>query len=239
MQLKDKVVLVTGASRGIGKAIALAFAAEGSALILSARQKDLLENVANEARRHAVEVETLAGDLHEEAQVKNLIAAALKKFNRLDVLVNNAGLGYFKAVADLTTAEWDEMFAVNLRAVFLATREALPHLRRAGESFVVNVASLAGKNTFANGGGYTATKWGLRAFAQCLMLEERKHGVHVVTICPGSVATGFGQGHERAPRAAQPDIIHPEEVAQCIISAVKMPPHVMVSEIDIRPANPG
>jgi NADP-dependent 3-hydroxy acid dehydrogenase YdfG len=238
MELRNKVAVITGASRGIGKSIALAFAAEGTNLFLTARRKDLLEEVAQTARQYNVEVEIVAGDLREEAQVKNFIQSAVKKFNRLDILINNAGLGYFKAVAEMTAAEWDEMFDVNLRAVFLATREALPHLRRAGESFVINVASLAGKNTFANGGGYTATKWGLRAFAQCLMLEERKHGVHVVTICPGSVATAFGQGNERSPRSQNTDIIRPEDVAQCLLAAVKMPAQVMVSEIDIRPANP-
>jgi 3-oxoacyl-[acyl-carrier protein] reductase len=238
MELRNKVVLITGASRGIGKSIALAFAAEGANLVLHARTRELLEEVAQAARRRNVEAETVIGDVRDEAHVQHLIQAALKKFNRLDILVNNAGLGHFKTVAEMTTAEWDEMFAVNLRAVFLATREALPHLRRAGDSFVVNIASLAGKNTFANGGGYTATKWGLRAFAQCLMLEERKHGVHVVTICPGSVATAFGQGDERAPRSQKHDITQPEEVAQCVLAAVKMPTHVMVSEIDIRPANP-
>ena len=238
MELRNRVALITGASRGIGKSLALAFAAEGANLFLTARRKDLLEEVAEMARRHNVEVEIFAGDVREEAQVKSLIQAAVKKFNRLDILINNAGLGHFKPVAEMTAAEWDEMFAVNLRAVFLATREALPHLRRAEESFVINVASLAGKNTFVNGGGYTATKWGLRAFAQCLMLEERKHGVHVVTICPGSVATAFGQGNERAPRSQKPDILQPEDVAQCLLEAVKMPARVMVSEIDIRPANP-
>ncbi len=236
MELQNKVAVITGASRGIGKAMAMAFAAEGTHLVLAARTKNLLDEVAQAARRHAIEVETVIGDVREEGQVKNLVQTAVQRFNRLEILVNNAGLGFFEPVAEMATAEWDEMFAVNLRAVFLATREALPHLRRAGESFVVNIASLAGKNTFANGGGYTATKWGLRAFAQCLMLEERKHGVHVVTICPGSVATAFGQGNDRAPRTHKPDIIQPDDVAQCVLAAVKMPSQVMVSEIDIRPA---
>jgi len=238
MELRDKVVLITGASRGIGKALALAFAAEGTNLVLAARQQQALDEVAQAARRHNVEVETVTGDLREEKHIQELVQVAVKKFNRLDILVNNAGLGYFQPVAEMTTAAWDEMFAVNLRAAFLATREALPHLRRAGESMIVNIASLAGKNTFANGSGYSATKWGLRAFAQCLMLEERKNGVHVVTICPGSVATAFGQGQDRTSRTGKKDIIQPEDVAESLLAAIKMPAHVMVSEIDIRPANP-
>ncbi len=238
MKLQNKVVLITGASRGIGKAIALAFAQAGAKLLLTARDAERLQQVAEQARNYQTEVETVVADLHDEAQIKKLIAHAPSKFGRLDILVNNAGLGYFSSVAEMTTAQWDEMFAINLRAVFLATREAIPHLRAAGESFVVNVASLAGKNTFANGGGYTATKWGLRAFAQCLMLEERKHGMRVLTICPGSVATEFGAGNERMPRSPKPNIVQPEDVAEAILSAMQMPQRAMVSEIDIRPTNP-
>ncbi len=238
MNLKNKVALATGASRGIGEAIALALAKAGAKLLLTARAETRLLRVAEQARQAQVEVETFVADLHEETQIQKLIAHAANKFGRLDLLINNAGLGYFRPVAEMTTAEWDEMFAINLRAVFLATREALPHLRQAGESFIVNVASLAGKNTFVNGGGYTATKWGLRALAQCLMLEERKHGVRVLTICPGSVATDFGSGAERLPRSSQANIIQPEDVADAILAALQIPQRAMVSEIDIRPTNP-
>lgn len=236
--LKGKVAIVTGASRGIGRSIALTLAREGVNLMLAARDKQQLQHVADEARQHGVQAEFIGADMREEADVKNMIAAAIRRFGRLDILVNNAGLGYFKPVIALSTAEWDEMFGVNLRGVFLATREALPHLRQAGESFVVNVASLAGKNTFANGGGYTATKWGLRAFAQCLMLEERKHGLRVLTICPGSVATEFGAGPSREPRTEKRNIIMPEDVADGILAALKLPQRSMISEIDIRPSNP-
>lgn len=236
--LKGKAAIVTGASRGIGRAIALALAREGVKLMLAARDQLRLQRVAEEARQYSVEADSVSADMRDEAQIKNMIEAALKRFGRLDILVNNAGLGYFKPVSDLSTAEWDEMFGVNLRGVFLATREALPHLREAGESFVVNVASLAGKNTFANGAGYTATKWGLRAFAQCLMLEERKNGLRVLTICPGSVATDFGAGPSREQRAEKRNIIMPEDVADGILAALKLPQRSMISEIDIRPSNP-
>lgn len=237
-RLKGKAAIVTGASRGIGRAIALALAREGVKLMLAARDQLRLQRVAEEARQYRVEADSVSADMRDEAQIKNMIEAALKRFGRLDILVNNAGLGYFKPVSDLSTAEWDEMFGVNLRGVFLATREALPHLREAGESFVVNVASLAGKNTFANGAGYTATKWGLRAFAQCLMLEERKNGLRVLTICPGSVATDFGAGQSREQRAEKRNIIMPEDVADGILAALKLPQRSMISEIDIRPSNP-
>ncbi len=238
MNLKNKVALVTGASRGIGEAITISLANAGAKLFLTARDAARLQHVADQARQANVEVATGIADLHDEAQIKTLVAQAHEKFGRLDILINNAGLGYFRPVAEMTTVQWDEMFAINLRAVFIATREALPYLRQAGESFIVNVASLAGKNAFVNGGGYAATKWGLRAFGQCLMLEERKHGVRVLTICPGSVATDFGAGHDRTSRAAQTNIIQPEDVAETILAALQIPQRAMVSEIDIRPTNP-
>ncbi len=237
MDLTGKVAIVTGASRGIGRAIALGLARAGTHVVLAARQESLLQQVAQQARQHGVEAAIVRADLREEKEITRVIGTALERFGRLEILVNNAGLGYLKPVADLTTAEWDEMFAVNLRAVFLATRAALPHLRRAGESFVVNVASLAGKNTFVNGGGYTATKWGLRAFSQCLMLEERKHGLRVLTICPGSVDTEFGSGRA-TPRPPQRDIILPEDIVEAMLCALKLPQRSMISEIDIRPSNP-
>ena len=238
MELNNKVTIVTGASRGIGRAIALSFAKEGSNLVLAARDKGKLEQVANEAKEHQVEVEIVLTDVRNETHIKHLIETTAAKFNRIDILINNAGLGHFKPVADLTTEEWDEMFEVNLRGVFLTTREALPHLRAAGESFIVNVASLAAKNTFPNGGGYAATKWGLRAFSHCLMLEERKNGVRLLTICPGSVATDFGTGVERSPRSTKTNIIQPQDVAECILTAIKLPQRSMLSEIDLRPTNP-
>lgn len=238
MELKNKVALVTGAGRGIGRAIALALAQAGAKLALAARRQNELEAVAQEIRAMHSEVIIIPTDMRDESQIHTMIAKTLAHFGALHVLVNNAGLGHFKTLAEMTTAQWDEMFGVNLRGVFLATREALPHLRQAGESFVINLASLAGKNTFVNGGGYTATKWGLRAFSQCLMLEERQHGVRVLVVCPGSVDTEFAAGRTGSPHSKKREIVLPEDVAATIIMSLKMPQRAMVSEIDIRPTNP-
>jgi len=237
MNLQNKTALVTGGSRGIGRAIALSLAKEGSKVMLAARHKEDLNNVAKEIRSNGGEASIFVVNMRDENSIREMIAATVNEFGGLDVLVNNAGLGHFAPVAEMTTAQWDEMFEVNLRGVFIATREALPHLRKQKESFIVNIASLAGKNTFLNGGGYTATKWGLRAFSQCLMLEERKNGVRVLVVCPGSVDTSFGHPAGSAPKAAR-EIIKPEDVAETIVMALKMPQRSMVSEIDLRPTNP-
>jgi 3-oxoacyl-[acyl-carrier protein] reductase len=239
MELKNKIALVTGAGRGIGRAIALALAQEGAKVALAARRQNELENVAQEIRALKSEALVIPTDMQDEQQIRAMTAKTVSHFGGLQILVNNAGLGYFKPVAELATAEWDEMFDVNLRGVFLATRQAIPHLRQAKESFIINVASLAGKNTFVNGGGYTATKWGLRAFSHCLMLEERQHGVRVLVVCPGSVDTDFAlTGRANSPHSKKKEIILPQDVAETIVMSIKMPQRTMVSEIDIRPTNP-
>ena len=238
MDLQDKTAVVTGASRGIGRAIAHALAREGAKLVLTARDQQQLERVAGELTKYGTAIHVVPADMRDEVQIKHLIDTAISKLGKLEILINNAGLGYLRPVAELTTEQWDEMFGVNLRGVFIATREALPHLRAAGESFIVNVASLAGKNTFVNGGGYAATKWGLRAFSQCLMLEERQHGVRILVICPGSVATDFGTDERGSARSRRTNITQPEDVAESILAALKLPQRSMLSEIDLRPTNP-
>ncbi len=135
------------------------------------------------------------------------IAPDRKKCNKLTCSQRLGKNELIKPIGELTLMEWDEMFDVNLRGVFVATRAALSHLRSANESFVVNIASLAGKNTFVGGGGYASTKWALRAFSQCLLLEERKQGVRVLSVCPGSVDTSF------SPHTGKKDMIRPEDVA--------------------------
>lgn len=238
MNLVDKIALVTGAGRGIGRAIALALAREGAKVAVAARSQHEIEAVAQEVRLLGAEAIVIPADLREENQARQLVAKTVERFGTLHVLVNNAGLGHFRTVAEMTTAEWDEMFAVNLRGIFLTTQAAIPHLRQAGESFVVNIASLAGKNTFVNGGGYCATKWGLLAFSRCLMLEERKHGVRVLVVCPGSVDTSFTAAGSGSPHSPAKEIVRPEDIAETIVTAIKLPQRAMLSELDIRPTNP-
>jgi 3-oxoacyl-[acyl-carrier protein] reductase len=232
MELKNKVACITGASKGIGKAITLALAREGCTVAISARNKDLLEKTADEVKKLGAAAFTFKGNMSVEAEIKNFMDQTSQKFGRLDILINNAGFGYFPA------KDWDEMFNLNVRGLFIATREALPHLRKAGESVVVNVVSLAGKNAFVNGGGYAATKHAVLGFSRCLMLEERKNGVRVLAICPGSVATNFFDDHHGTFDPKKDRILRAEDVAESIVHMIRLPQRAMVSEIDIRPSNP-
>ena len=238
MILKHKVAIISGGNKGIGRAIAFGLANEGCHLALIARDRDSLQKTGEELKRSGVEVLTFQGDLTNDESITTFVQAVERKFGRLDILINNAGLGYFAPVAELKIEHWDAMFQVNIRAVFLLTQQALPLLRKSGEAFIVNMASLAGKNAFAGGAGYAATKHALIGFSRCLMLEERKHGIHVLTVCPGSVRTDFFKHHPEAQAALAKNILEPEDVAQMVIESLKLPARALVSELDIRPANP-
>ncbi len=238
MELKDKVAIVTGASKGIGRATALALAREGAHVAISARTESLLNEVAAEIEKLGRKVLAFVGDMSKEDDIKAFIAKTAETFGRIDILVNNAGVGIFKPVAELSTDDWDTMFNLNVRGLFIATRECLPHLRQAGESVVVNVVSLAGKNAFKNGGGYAATKHAVLGFSRCLMLEERYNGVRVLAICPGSVDTHFSDGRRSPDDPKRQRILQAEDVASSIVHMIRLPQRAMISEIDIRPSQP-
>ncbi|MFQ5640541.1 MAG: SDR family oxidoreductase [bacterium] len=235
--LDNKIAIVTGAGKGIGRATALALAREGASLVIASRTMADLQSLAKEIGNLGRKALPFEADLTRESEIKRLVQETASKFGGIDILVNNAGIGRFGRIEDLSTLDWDEMFEINLRSMFICTREALPYLKRRPESFIINVASLAGKNAFIGGAGYAASKWGVLAFSKCLMLEERKAGVRVLAICPGSVDTHFFQ-HPSLPKPDRSKILRPEDVAETIVHAIKLPHNAMVSEIDIRPTNP-
>lgn len=237
MDIQNKVALVTGAGKGIGRATALALAKAGANVAITSRTITDLQTLSRKIGDVGRKVLILEGDITRESFVKSMMESTVSKLGSVDILVNNAGIGRFARLEDMSTQDWDAMFNVNLRALFLCTRAALPHLKKKPESFVVNVASLAGKNFFANGSGYAATKWGVMALSKSLMLEERKNGVRVLTICPGSVDTPFFD-HPSLPSPKRDSILKPDDVAQTIVDAIRLPQRALVSEIEIRPTSP-
>ena len=230
MNLKGNVAIVTGASKGIGKAIAVTLAKEGVKVVLAARNAELLSEIQkeiSETEGHAVAIPT---DVTSENAVKNLMIETNKRFNRIDILINNAGVGFFSNVVDMNIEDYEAMMNINLKGAFLCSRGVLPTMMKQKRGEIINIASLAGKNSFAGGSVYSATKWGLIGFARSLMLEVRNHNIRVVTICPGSVNTNFNDTERDNPQ-----IIQPEDVAETVLFALTMPNRVNVSEIDIRP----
>ena len=181
-------------------------------------------------------VEPVVADVADEGAVERMVSETLKAYGTIDGLVNNAGIGRFASVASMTTEDFDAMWGVNMRGVFLCTRGVLPTMTSRATGDIVNIASLAGRNAFTGGAGYAATKWALIGFSRCLMLEVRDKNIRVITLCPGSVATDFaGPGHHAANAHAIPSA---DSIAAVALDAVRMPRNTMVSEIDIRPTNP-
>ena len=231
--LAGRVALVTGSGRGIGKAIAEALAHEGAHVVLTSRTASQVEQAAKAIRGSGGQAKAVPADITDERDVTRLVEEALKISGVVDVLVNNAGMGVFKPVVAMDVAEFDAMWKVNMRGVFLATRAVLPGMIKARRGAIINIASLAGKNTFKGGAGYGATKWALRGFAGSLMLEVREHNIRVVTVFPGSVDTGFSAGGKHGAHITQP-----EDVASAVMFALTTPERSTFSEIDLRPTNP-
>lgn len=225
--------IVTGASRGIGRAIAIALAERGYRVAMVARTGELLDELKNQLAERGAEALPIAADITDDDAVERVVRATLEWSGSIEVLVNNAGIGIFKHAVEMTPEDFDAMWLLNVRAPFMLTRAVLPHMIATQRGAIVNIASLAGKNSFVGGTGYAATKWALRGWASSLMLEVRQHNIRVVTICPGSVDTSFSTLNKRGENITQP-----EDVAAAVVFALSAPERTMISEIDIRPTRP-
>jgi len=234
--LRGKVAVVTGGSRGIGLAIARALVADGVQVAITGRSAAHLSSARPKIEAAGPgAVETLQADVRSHEEVRGAIDAAVARFGGLDILINNAGVGVFSDVASMTPAQWAEVIDTNLTGVFNACHAALPHLRRRGGGFIINISSLAGKNPFANGAAYCASKSGLNAFSEALMQEVRFDDVRVSYVMPGSVATAFSSGDEAKGADWK---IGPEEVAEVVVNLLRHDPRSLPSRVELRPSKP-
>ena len=231
--LKGKIALVTGAGRGIGKAIALTLAQEGAHVVVCARTQSEVDAVADEINKLGSKSLAMRVDVSKEEDIQQLISKVKGTFGTVDILINNAGIGAFANVADLSTKDFDAMWNINIRGTFLCTKAVLPFMINQKSGDILNIASLAGRNAFIGGAGYAATKWALIGFSRCLMLEVRDKNIRVITLCPGSVDTSFNEKFDVKPGTPKA-----EDIAQVALNTLLMPRNVMVSEVDIRPTNP-
>ena len=234
--LSGKLAVVTGGTRGIGRAIAERLLREGAAVAFCGRRRESVEAAAA-ALRPLGRVYGAVCDVAHAGQVSGFFAAVDREFGGLDILVNNAGQGVFGKVGDLTPEEWHANIDLNLNGAFYCSREALARFRKRGGGFIVNISSLAGKNAFSGGAGYNASKFGLNGFSEAMMLDHRHDGVRVASIMPGSVATDFSGG----PTDRSGDtswMIAAEDVAEAVVMVLRMPARTMISRVEMRPARP-
>jgi 3-oxoacyl-[acyl-carrier protein] reductase len=235
MTLKGKTAVVTGGSRGIGLAIARALLGQGANVAITATKQETLEAAADAlggggARERLLPIRA---DVRAYAEVERAMSAAAQRFGSIEILVNNAGVGGFAPVADMTVEDWDAVIDTNVTGVFHCCRTALPYLKRQG-GWIINVSSLSSKNPFPNGAAYCASKAALNAFSECLMQEVRYDDIRVAYVLPGSVNTGFGSlANTKADWALSPD-----DVAAVVLDLLSHPARSLPSRVEIRPAQP-
>ena len=237
-ELDGRASIVTGGSRGIGYAIAAALVAGGSRVAITGRNPAHLESAAKrlgEAARGAADVITIAGDVGRARDAAEAIDQTVRRFGGLDILINNAGIGTFGNVADMSVEAWDTLIQTNLSGVFYCSHAAIPHLKRRGNGWIINISSLAGKNPFAGGAAYCASKAALNAFSEALMQEVRYDNIRVSYLMPGSVATGFAGRGESGEASWK---ISPGDVADLVVHLVTFPSRSLPSRIELRPSRP-
>jgi NAD(P)-dependent dehydrogenase (short-subunit alcohol dehydrogenase family) len=237
IDLKGKAAVVTGASKGIGFAVAEALARAGANVLLCARNEQ-------EVRRAA---ESLAGtgggraigvrcDMRSYDDVRALIQKSVSEFGGVDILVNNAGVGSYAPIDQLTVEQWSQMIETNLSGVFYACHEAIPEMRRRGGGFIINIGSLAGRYAMPGGSAYNASKFGLIGFSEAMMLDVRQDDIRVSCVMPGSVATHF---NNHTPTEADAWKIQPEDIAGVVLDLLATPARTLPSRVEVRPSKPG
>lgn len=236
MDLKGRVVLVTGAGRGIGRALALAFGREGAKVALNGRTKKSLSEVQKELKEIGAVSAVLPGDVSDEGVVSRVVAAAEQQLGPVDVLVNNAGVYATAPVERMDALVFDQVLAVNLRGPFLTSRAVLPGMKARRRGHIVNVASTAGRRGFAGGGAYCASKFGLVGLSESMMYEARTSDVRVSVVYPSTVATDLVR--KAGGTFDEKKAIQPEDVASAVVSLVKMNDRAFVKGLEIWQTNP-
>jgi len=232
MQIRGASALVTGAGRGIGRAVALALAAEGASVTIVSRTATELDALAGEIERAGGRAHAFPADLQDKDACRGAVEAAVATGGGLQILVNNAGIGAHAPVADTSDELWDRILATNLSSVFRLTRAALPHLTKGG-GHVFMVSSLAGSNPIAGMAAYCASKAALDHWSRCLMLEVRQQGVKVTVLAPGSVDTGFGT--EGGTGGGSPWKLQPEDLAGAVVDLLLTRDAAHLSRVELRP----
>lgn len=234
--IENKIALITGGSKGIGYGIAEAFLKEGMKVAITSRSQKAADKAVSELRKIGKgEIMGVEADVRDGGSQQKAVDRVVQQWGGLDVLIANAGVGYFSSIESLTAEQWQETIDTNLTGVFHSVKASIQPLKKS-KGYIITIASLAGTNFFAGGSAYNASKFGLVGFTQAIMLDLRNHGIKVSTIMPGSVATYFNN-HE--PSAADAWKIQPEDIGQMVVDLLKMNPRTLPSKIEVRPSIPG
>lgn len=235
MSLTGKVAVVTGGSKGIGLGIAEALVKEGASVMICGRDEHDLRKAIDALAKHGA-ADGVTCDVANEDQVKEVLDACVEQFGGLDILINNAGVGFFgTTVEDMSSDQFRVTLETNLFGVFYACHHAIPLLRKRGGGYIFNISSLAGQNPHARMAAYNASKFALNGFSEALMQEVRHDGIKVSYICPGSVNTSFG-GDEPDPSKAWQ--LQPEDIARVVVDLLNFHPRALPSKVEIRPSRP-
>jgi 3-oxoacyl-[acyl-carrier protein] reductase len=235
MTLEGQVALVTGASRGIGRGIALALADAGAQVALAARSPDQLRSVEREIRERGGKAVGLPVDLAEEPQIEALFGRLAETYGRLDILINNAGIGLFGALSDFSAGDFDRLVAVNLKAVFLCCRQAMRLMSPRQAGYIINISSVVGFKGYPNQSIYTATKHGVMGITKSLAVEAQPYGIRVSAVLPGGTDTDM-----RAlgrPDLKRSELLQPEDIAQTVLFLLSLSPRAAIDQIYVRRRN--
>jgi NADP-dependent 3-hydroxy acid dehydrogenase YdfG len=231
--LKGQTAIVTGASRGIGKEIAIKLAQQGMKLTLIGSSEEIHQSAEDLNKMGFTDVLSIQADISDEAQVKAAVEKTLQTYKQLDLLVNNAGMGFFKQVEETTLDEWKKVFEVNVQGVFLGSRAVLPHMKERKSGTIITISSDVARYTIPNGSAYTATKYAVQGFSGSLAQEVREYGIRVGTINPGMVDTFFAESKQGLEE--KKDWLKVEDIANAVVYMASAPKHMMIDEIVLHP----
>lgn len=232
--LENKVAYITGGSKGIGYGIAKALIEQGMKVAITGRDKGALQQAANSLTNDDTKVLALESNVSVMTDEQEAVQSVIKTWGQIDVLIANAGVGYFASIEDLSAEQWKTTIDTNLTGVYNSVKTCLDSLKKT-KGYIITIASLAGTNFFENGAAYNASKFGLVGFTQAIMLDLRKHDIKVSTIMPGSVSTHF---NNHVPGEADAWKIQPQDIGQLVVDLLQMHPRTLPSKVEVRPSKP-
>jgi NADP-dependent 3-hydroxy acid dehydrogenase YdfG len=231
--MKDQIAIVTGASRGIGKEIAIKLLEQGMKLTIVGSSTQIIETAEELKSKGFSNVLPVQADISKEDDVLNVVKKTIDEFGQLDLLVNNAGVGFFKSIEEVTVDEWKQIFEVNVQGVFLASKAVLPYMKKQKSGTIITISSDVARYTIPNGSAYTATKYAVQGFCGSLAQEVREYGIRVGTINPGMVDTYFANSTQGLPE--KKDWLKVEDIANAVVYMASAPKYMLIDEIILHP----